>query len=195
MMMSSAPENNAFAIPPISEIMLVLGVLLLILIILVPLPDWFIDASIAFNISLSVVLLMMSLYVRQPLDLAAIPSLILVSTLFRLSLGIATTRAVLAEGHAGEMVQAFGEFVTGGNMVVGVILFLIILVVNFMVITKGSERVAEVGARFALDSLGGRQMQIDGDLNAGFIGPDQARQLRENLQREMSLLGSMDGAM
>jgi flagellar biosynthesis protein FlhA len=194
-MMMAAPHENNFAIPPLSEIFLVVGVLLLILIILVPLPEWFIDASIAFNISLAVVLLMMSLYVKQPLDLAAIPSLILVSTLFRLSLGIATTRAILAEGHAGEMVESFGVFVTGGNMVVGVIIFLIIMIVNFMVITKGSERVAEVGARFALDSLGGRQMQIDGDLNAGFIGPDQAKQLRENLQREMSLLGSMDGAM
>lgn len=160
MMMAAPAGNNAFAIPPISEILLVFGVLLLILIILVPLPDWFIDASIAFNISLAVVLLMMSLYVKQPLDLAAIPSLILVSTLFRLSLGIATTRAVLANGHAGAMVEAFGVFVTGGNMVVGVILFLIILVVNFMVITKGSERVAEVGARFALDSLGGDKCKL-----------------------------------
>jgi flagellar biosynthesis protein FlhA len=194
-MMMAAPQGNNFAIPPLSELFLVVGVLMLILIILVPLPDWFIDASVAFNISLAIVLLMMSLYVKQPLDLAAIPSLILVSTLFRLSLGIATTRAILASGHAGEMVQAFGEFVTGGNMVVGVIIFLIIMIVNFMVITKGSERVAEVGARFALDSLGGRQMQIDGDLNAGFIGPDQAKKMREDLQREMSLLGSMDGAM
>jgi len=195
MMASNQTHTSAFALPPISEILLVIGVLLLILIILVPLPEWFIDASVAFNVSLSIVLLMLSLYVKQPLDLAAIPSLILVATLFRLSLGIATTRSILATGSAGAMVQSFGEYVTGGNMVVGIILFLIILIVNFMVITKGSERVAEVGARFALDSLGGRQMQIDGDLNAGFIGPDVAKQLREDLQREMSLLGSMDGAM
>jgi flagellar biosynthesis protein FlhA len=195
MMMMAAPAKASFNIPPVSELLLSGGVLVLVLIILVPLPDWLIDASISFNITLGVVLLMMSLYVRKPLDIAAYPSLILMATLFRLALGIASTRAILANGHAGEMIESFGHFVTGGNLVVGLIIFVIITIVQFMVITKGSERVAEVGARFALDAMGGKQMAIDGDLNAGFIGPDEAKIKREELQRESSLLGSMDGAM
>ena len=197
MMMMAAPpaKSTAFAIPPISELLLGAGILVLIAIILVPLPDWFIDFSVSFNISLGVVLLMMSLYVRKPLDIAAYPSLILMATLFRLALGIASTRAILANGHAGEMIEAFGHFVTGGNLIVGVIIYSIITLVQFMVITKGSERVAEVGARFALDAMPGKQMTIDSDLNAGLIGPDEAKSKREDLQRESSLLGSMDGAM
>ncbi|MCX5921575.1 MAG: flagellar biosynthesis protein FlhA [Candidatus Melainabacteria bacterium] len=195
MMMAAPAKNTAFAIPPISELLLGVGILALVLIILVPLPDWFIDFSVSFNISLGIVLLMMSLYVRKPLDIAAYPSLILMATLFRLSLGIASTRAILANGHAGEMIEAFGHFVTGGNLVVGVIIYSIITLVQFMVITKGSERVAEVGARFALDAMPGKQMTIDSDLNAGLIGPDEAKQKREDLQRESALLGSMDGAM
>jgi flagellar biosynthesis protein FlhA len=197
MMMMAAPpaKNTAFAIPPISELLLGAGILVLIAIILVPLPDWFIDFSVSFNISLGVVLLMMSLYVRKPLDIAAYPSLILMATLFRLALGIASTRAILANGHAGEMIEAFGHFVTGGNLIVGVIIYSIITLVQFMVITKGSERVAEVGARFALDAMPGKQMTIDSDLNAGLIGPDEAKSKREDLQRESALLGSMDGAM
>jgi len=197
MMMMAAPpaKSTAFAIPPISELLLGAGILVLIAIILVPLPDWFIDFSVSFNISLGVVLLMMSLYVRKPLDIAAYPSLILMATLFRLALGIASTRAILANGHAGEMIEAFGHFVTGGNLIVGVIIYSIITLVQFMVITKGSERVAEVGARFALDAMPGKQMTIDSDLNAGLIGPDEAKSKREDLQRESALLGSMDGAM
>jgi flagellar biosynthesis protein FlhA len=195
MMMMAAPAQAKFSVPPISELLLGGGVLALVVIILMPLPDWFIDASVSFNIALGIVLLMMSLYVRRPLDIAAYPSLILMATLFRLSLGIASTRAILANGHAGEMIQAFGEFVTGGSVVVGVIIYVIITIVQFMVITKGSERVAEVGARFALDAMPGKQMTIDSDLNAGLIGPDDAKIKREELQRESALLGSMDGAM
>lgn len=195
MMMAAPAKGTAFAIPPVSELLLGVGILALVLIILVPLPDWFIDFSVSFNISLGVVLLMMSLYVRKPLDIAAYPSLILMATLFRLALGIASTRAILANGHAGEMIEAFGHFVTGGNLVVGVIIYAIITLVQFMVITKGSERVAEVGARFALDAMPGKQMTIDSDLNAGLIGPDDAKSKREDLQRESALLGSMDGAM
>jgi flagellar biosynthesis protein FlhA len=138
---------------------------------------------------------MMSLYVRKPLDIAGLPSIILVSTLFRLALGIASTRSILSTGYAGEMIEAFGNFVTGGNLVVGLVIFIIITLVQFMVITKGSERVAEVGARFALDAMPGKQMVIDGDYNNGLIGPDEAVKRREELQRESALLGSMDGAM
>lgn len=194
--MATPPQQSqSFNVPPISELLLGAGVIALIAIILVPLPDWFIDASVSFNVGLGIVLLMMSLYVRKPLDIAAFPSVILVATLFRLALGIASTRAILAHGHAGEMIEAFGKFVTGGNIIVGVIIFIIITIVQFMVITKGSERVAEVGARFALDAMPGKQMTIDSDFQSGLIGPDELKFRREELQRESALLGSMDGAM
>ncbi|MDX2085921.1 MAG: flagellar biosynthesis protein FlhA [Candidatus Melainabacteria bacterium] len=188
-------QQQSFSIPPISELLLGAGVLMLVLIIIVPLPDVIIDVCVSFNIALGIILLMMSLYVKKPLDMAAFPSVLLVGTLFRLCLGIATTRAILAHGHAGGMVEAFGNFVTGGNLIVGVVIFIIITIVQFMVITKGSERVAEVGARFALDAMPGKQMTIDADFNAGLIGPDEAVRRREDLQRESALYGSMDGAM
>jgi flagellar biosynthesis protein FlhA len=188
-------QQNSFAIPPISEILLCFLVLGLIIVILMPLDDWIIDSIITFNISLGVILIMMALYVKKPLDMAAFPSVILVGTLLRLALGIATTRAILAHGHAGEMVLAFGKFVTGGNLIVGAVIFVIITIVQFMVITKGSERIAEVGARFALDAMPGKQMTIDADFNAGLIPPDEAVRRREDLQRESALFGSMDGAM
>ena len=138
---------------------------------------------------------MISLYVQKPLELAAFPSIILLGTMFRLVLSIASTRLILAKGEAGEVIHAFGTFVTGGNMVVGGVIFLIITVVQFMVITKGAERIAEVSARFALDAMPGKQMTIDADFNAGLISPEEAVKKREDLQRESSLFGSMDGAM
>jgi flagellar biosynthesis protein FlhA len=138
---------------------------------------------------------MISLYVQKPLELAAFPSIILIGTMFRLCLSIASTRLILAKGEAGHVVEAFGNFVTGGNMVVGGVIFLIITVVQFMVITKGAERIAEVAARFALDAMPGKQMTIDADFNAGLISPEEAVKKREDLQRESSLFGSMDGSM
>lgn len=132
---------------------------------------------------------------QKPLELAAFPSIILIGTMFRLVLSIASTRLILAKGDAGEVIHAFGSFVTGGNMVVGGVIFLIITVVQFMVITKGAERIAEVAARFALDAMPGKQMTIDADFNAGLISPEEAVRRREDLQRESSLFGSMDGAM
>ena len=140
-------------------------------------------------------LLMISLYIQKPLELAAFPTIILLGTMFRLVLSIASTRLILAKGEAGEVIHAFGTFVTGGNMVVGGVIFLIITVVQFMVITKGAERIAEVSARFALDAMPGKQMTIDADFNAGLISPEEAVKRREDLQRESSLFGSMDGAM
>lgn len=193
-----APQQQAgggMSVPPISELLLGAGILGVVMIILLPLPGWFIDACIALNVSIGIVLLMMSLYVKKPLDMAAFPSVILMATLFRLALGIASTRSILATGQAGQTIVAFGEFVTGGNLVVGLVIFIIITIVQFMVITKGSERVAEVGARFALDAMPGKQMTIDADFNAGLIGPDEAVKRREELQRESALFGSMDGAM
>ncbi len=180
---------------PISEIFLAIFVIVLILILLIEMPNWVINFSISLNITLGIVLLMISLYVQKPLELAAFPSIILIGTMFRLVLSIASTRLILAKGDAGEVIHAFGSFVTGGNMIVGGVIFLIITVVQFMVITKGAERIAEVSARFALDAMPGKQMTIDADFNAGLISPEEAVKRREDLQRESSLFGSMDGAM
>lgn len=179
----------------VSEIALAVFVILLIVILIVELPAWVVNFSIAFNITLGVVLLMISLYIQRPLELASFPSIILIGTMFRLVLSIASTRLILSKGEAGEVIHAFGNFVTGGNMVVGFVIFLIITLVQFMVITKGSERIAEVAARFALDAMPGKQMTIDADFNAGLISPEEAVKKREDLQRESNLYGSMDGAM
>ena len=178
-----------------SEIFVAGFVLMLILILLIEMPTWIINFSISFNMTIGIVLLMIGLYVQKPLELAAFPSIILICTMFRLVLSIASTRLILAKGDAGEVVTAFGHFVTGGNMVVGFVIFLIITVVQFMVITKGAERIAEVSARFALDAMPGKQMTIDADFNAGLISPEEAVKRREDLQRESSLFGSMDGSM
>lgn len=188
--MSNAPGSN-----PVSEIALALFVIAMILILLIEVPNWVINFSISLNITLGIVLLMFSLYIQKPLELASFPSIILIGTMFRLVLGIASTRLILAKGEAGEVIHAFGNFVTGGNLVVGVVIFVIITIVQFMVITKGAERIAEVAARFALDAMPGKQMTIDADFNAGLISPEEAVKKREDLQRESSLFGSMDGAM
>ena len=189
----AAPQQGGSQ--PISEFALAGFVLVLILILLMEMPNWVINFSISMNITLGVVLMMIALYVQKPLELAAFPSIILLGTMFRLILSIASTRLILAKGDAGEVVSAFGHFVTGGNMVVGVVIFLIITIVQFMVITKGAERIAEVSARFALDAMPGKQMTIDADFNAGLISPEEAVKKREDLQRESSLFGSMDGSM
>ena len=186
---------NAQNANPISEISLAVFVIILILILLIEVPNWVINFSISLNITLGIVLLMISLYIQKPLELAAFPSIILIGTMFRLVLSIASTRLILARGEAGEVIHAFGTFVTGGNMVVGGVIFIIITIVQFMVITKGAERIAEVSARFALDAMPGKQMTIDADFNAGLISPDEAVKRREDLQRESALFGSMDGAM
>ena len=193
----AAAQNNKTTIAnnPISEILMAFFVIALILILLIEMPNWVINFSISLNISLGVVLLMFSLFVQKPLELASFPSIILIGTMFRLVLSIASTRLILARGDAGEVIHAFGQFVTGGNMVVGGVIFLIITVVQFMVITKGAERIAEVSARFALDAMPGKQMTIDADFNQGLISPEEAVKRREDLQRESSLFGSMDGAM
>lgn len=179
----------------LSEFGLALFVLTLVLILIIEMPNWVINFSISFNIAIGITLLMISLYVQKPLELAAFPSIILIGTMFRLVLSIASTRLILSKGDAGEVVEAFGTFVTGGNLIVGFVIFAIITIVQFMVITKGAERIAEVAARFALDAMPGKQMTIDADFNAGLISPEEAVRKREDLQRESSLYGSMDGAM
>lgn len=180
---------------PFSEIILAIFVIVLVVILIVELPPFLISMAIAFNITLGVVLLMISLYITKPLELSSFPSIILIGTMFRLVMSIASTRSILAKGEAGDLINAFAKFVTGGNMIVGFVIFLIITVVQFMVITKGAERIAEVSARFALDAMPGKQMTIDADFNAGLISPEEAVKKREDLQRESSLFGSMDGAM
>jgi flagellar biosynthesis protein FlhA len=189
------PPTPTFAIPPVSELALGALILGLVIIIIAPLEEWMIDIIISFNIGLGIILLMMSLYVQRPLDMASFPSVLLVGTLIRLALSIAATRSILTHGKAGGVIETFGHFVTGGNLVVGVVIFIIITIVQFMVITKGSERIAEVGARFALDAMPGKQMTIDADFNQGLISADEAIKKREDLQRESALFGSMDGAM
>ena len=158
----------------ISEIGLALFVILLIVLLICELPPIVVNFAISFNITLGILLLMFSLYIQKPLELASFPSIILIGTMFRLVLSIASTRLILAKGEAGEVIDAFGNFVTGGNLVVGFVIFIIITIVQFMVITKGSERIAEVAARFALDAMPGKQMQIDGDFNQGLISPEEA---------------------
>ena len=190
-----AQAKTTIANNPVSEVLMALFVIALILILLIEVPNWVINFSISLNIALGVVLLMFALFVQKPLELASFPSIILIGTMFRLVLSIASTRLILAKGDAGEVIHAFGTFVTGGNMVVGGVIFLIITVVQFMVITKGAERIAEVSARFALDAMPGKQMTIDADFNQGLISPEEAVKRREDLQRESSLFGSMDGAM
>lgn len=180
---------------PFSEIGLAIFVIVLVVILIVELHPFLISMAIAFNITLGVVLLMISLYITKPLELSSFPSIILIGTMFRLVMSIASTRSILAKGEAGDLINAFAKFVTGGNMIVGFVIFLIITVVQFMVITKGAERIAEVSARFALDAMPGKQMTIDADFNAGLISPEEAVKKREDLQRESSLFGSMDGAM
>jgi type III secretion protein V len=167
----------------------------IIFMMILPLPTWLVDALIAVNMCLSATLLMVAMYLPNPLAFSSFPSVLLVTTLFRLAIGIATTRLILLNGDAGHIIYTFGNFVVGGNLVVGLVVFLILTIVQFVVITKGSERVAEVAARFSLDAMPGKQMSIDGDLRAGTIDMDEARRRRGIVEKESQLYGAMDGAM
>lgn len=177
------------------DIFLALLLLAVILMMILPLPDFILDTLIAVNMMISLTLLMMSVYIRSPLQFSAFPVVLLVTTLFRLALAVSTTRMILLEADAGQIVATFGEFVVGGNLVVGIVIFLIITVVQFLVITKGAERVAEVSARFSLDAMPGKQMSIDGDMRAGVIDMEEARNRRQKVEKESQMFGSMDGAM
>ena len=167
----------------------------IIFMLVIPLPTGLIDALIAFNIMSSMMLLMVAMYIPSPLAFSSFPSVLLVTTLFRLALAISTTRLILLNADAGDIIFAFGNFVVQGNFVVGAVIFLIITIVQFLVITKGAERVAEVSARFSLDAMPGKQMSIDGDMRAGVIDLEEARRRRANVEKESQLFGSMDGAM
>ena len=178
-----------------NDLVLAALIVCIIFMMILPLPTWLIDALIATNMCLSATLLMVAMYLPNPLAFSSFPSVLLVTTLFRLAIGIATTRLILLNGDAGHIIYTFGNFVVGGNLVVGLVVFLILTIVQFVVITKGSERVAEVAARFSLDAMPGKQMSIDGDLRAGTIDMDEARRRRNMVQKESQLYGAMDGAM
>ncbi|MCA9553563.1 MAG: type III secretion system export apparatus subunit SctV [Myxococcales bacterium] len=183
------------AIGRYSDIGLAALVMLIISMLIIPLPPFMLDVLIVVNISISVLLLLLAMYIPNALHLASFPSLLLVTTLFRLSLNVSSTRLILLTAQPGEVIKAFGNFVVSGNLVVGIVIFLILTIIQFLVITKGAERVAEVAARFTLDAMPGKQMSIDADLRAGAFDMDEARRKRNDLNRESQLFGSMDGAM
>ena len=192
MLKTSGAANARLLAGPIL-IVLVLGMMVL------PLPTFLLDLLFTFNIALAVMILLVAMFTRKPLDFAAFPTVLLFATLLRLSLNVASTRVVLLHGHqgpdaAGKVIEAFGHFLVGGNFAVGIIVFVILTIINFIVITKGAGRIAEVGARFTLDAMPGKQMAIDADLNAGLIGEDEARRRRGEVAQEADFFGSMDGA-
>lgn len=182
-----------------SDLVLAVGVVVILIFMIVPMPAFLLDLSLSFSITVSIVIILVSAYTKKPLDFSVFPSVLLVTTLLRLSLNIASTRLILMHGDtgtdaAGKVIKAFGEFVIGGNFVVGFIVFLILVIINFVVITKGAGRIAEVSARFTLDAMPGKQMSIDADLNAGLIDDREARRRRQEISREADFYGAMDGA-
>lgn len=172
----------------------VLFVIFIVIAIIIPMPSWLLDFMILLNISLSLIILVMTMFIKEALEFSVFPTVLLLTTVLRLSLNVSTTRGILSSGYAGEVISAFGNFVMGGDAIVGFLIFIIIVLVNFIVITKGSERVSEVAARFTLDAMPGKQMAIDADLNAGIINEEEAKRRRSNIQREADFYGSMDGA-
>ena len=162
--------------------------------LVIPLPTWLLDILFIINISVAILILLVGMNTQEALQFSIFPALLLVTTLFRLALNVSSTRLILSQADAGQVIETFGSFVAGGQLAVGFVVFLILVVVQFIVITKGSERVAEVGARFTLDAMPGKQMSIDADLNAGLINEQQARERRQNIEREADFYGAMDGA-
>ncbi len=172
----------------------VLFVIFIVIAIIIPLPSWLMDFMILLNIAISLIILVMTMFIKEALEFSVFPTVLLLTTVLRLSLNVSTTRGILSSGYAGEVIEAFGSFVMGGDAIVGFLIFIIIVLVNFIVITKGSERVSEVAARFTLDAMPGKQMAIDADLNSGLINEEQAKTRRSKIQREADFYGSMDGA-
>jgi flagellar biosynthesis protein FlhA len=180
--------------PNISKLAVPMGVVGIIMLLVVPVPAAILDVLIIVNIMLALVILLTTMFVKKPLDFSVFPSLLLVATLFRLGLNVASTRLVLGEAYAGQVIEALGHVAVGGSMIIGAVIFLILVVIHFVVVTKGAERVAEVGARFTLDAMPGKQMAIDADLNAGLITDVQARERRAEVSAEADFYGAMDGA-
>jgi type III secretion protein V len=191
----SAAATRESALARYSDLLLVAGVVAIVALMVLPLPLWLIDLLVAANIASGLMLLLLALYIGSPLEFSVFPSVLLMTTLFRLSLSIATTRMILLHADAGHIIATFGKVVAGGNLVVGLVVFLIITVVQFIVIAKGAERVAEVAARFSLDAMPGKQLSIDSDLRSGLIDKDEAKRRRKALELESKLHGSLDGAM
>ncbi|MBP6672238.1 MAG: FHIPEP family type III secretion protein, partial [Bacteroidetes bacterium] len=177
-----------------SDVVLAASVLLILGMMIIPLPPVILDVLLAANIAIAILILMVSLYITHPLEISVFPALLLVLTIFRLSLNVATTRLILGEGYAGEVIEAFGSFVVEGNYIVGFIIFIILVLIQFIVIVKGAGRISEVAARFTLDALPGKQMAIDADMNAGLITETEARNRRLQISREAEFYGAMDGA-
>lgn len=177
-----------------TDVLAAIAIVSIVVMMVIPIPPFLLDILLTLSITASVLTLMLAVFTKDPLDFSVLPSLLLMMTLFRLSLNISTTRLVLLDGYAGEVIQQFGEFVIRGNAVVGFVVFAILVIVNFIVITKGSERVSEVGARFTLDAMPGKQMSIDADLNSGMITEQQARERRKKIQAEADFYGAMDGS-
>ena len=195
------------AVPPIEhpplikhpDIVMSVGVVGVLMVMLLPLPRFLLDLLLSFDITISIIILLVGLQVRRPMEFSVFPSILLMVTLLRLSLNIASTRLILLHGNegaaaAGEVIRTFGTFVVGGNYTVGLVVFAILVIINFVVVTKGAGRVAEVAARFTLDAMPGKQMAIDADLNAGLIKEDEARRRRKNIAEEADFYGAMDGA-
>src|SRR3954463_1652426 len=205
---AEAAPTGGFQLPSLSAIGIMLkrgdtalafGVLAILIVLILPLPAMLLDFALAISIIFSILILMTSLFIHAPLEFSVFPTVLLISTMLRLSLNLASTRLILAHGHegtaaAGHVIEAFGNFVMSGNFVIGIIVFAILVIVNFVVITKGSGRIAEVAARFNLDAMPGKQMAIDADLSAGLIDEQTARGRRKNLEDESAFFGAMDGA-
>src|ERR1700712_2635435 len=205
---AAAAPTGGFQFPSLSaigtmlkrgDIGLAIGVLTILVVLILPLPPLLLDLFLAISITLSILILMTSLFIHAPLEFSAFPTILLISTMLRLSLNMASTRLILAHGHegtaaAGHVIEAFGNFVMSGNFVIGIIVFTILVIVNFVVITKGSGRIAEVAARFHLDAMPGKQMAIDAELSSGAIDEKEARRRRKILEDEGGFFGAMDGA-
>ena len=191
---ATAPSSPIKPLARHSDILVAAGAVLIVLMMIVPVPRWALDLLLVFNIALTLAVLLVSVYTRDPLEFAVFPALLLVATLFRLALSISATRLILLHAEAGSIIAAFGSFVVGGNYVVGIVVFLIIVIIQFVVVTNGAQRVAEVAARFTLDAMPGKQMAIDADLNSGLIDENEARQRRKTISSEADFYGAMDGA-
>ena len=177
-----------------NDLFMGLYLLAAVIFFIISIPSWLLDIMLAINIGIALIILFNTLYAKEVLDMAAYPTMLLFTTLFRISLNVSSTKLTLKNGDAGHVVETFGEFVGGGNLIIGVIIFVIIIIIQFIVINKGTERVSEVTARFTLDAMAGKQMAIDSDLNTGAITDKEAALRRKKLQQENSFFGSMDGA-
>ncbi len=177
-----------------TDVLISSSIIIILLIMIIPFPPMLMDFFLALNVSLSIIVMLVAFYTLKPLEFAVFPGMLLILTLFRLSLNIASTRLILSEGYAGSVIESFGGFIVQGNYVIGIIIFAVLIIINFVVITKGATRIAEVGARFTLDAMPGKQMSIDADLSAGLITDQEAKKRREEIAREADFYGAMDGA-